>query len=745
MSDHFTDPDGDALTYTVTVSRPHYVTTALIPRQTSGLPGATYAPGSSWFDVDLRIHGQTVGDVVVTVVATDAIGLTETLDIAVTVVASALLGGTALISRERAHQLITARGESVEWFPLARSSGIPMTVQVIEPQPDVEAGQTSLFVAAENVGIDLVVSDVTISALPDGLKAVLASTNLEIILADRAYAGFFLVRGVRRQVLGLDIQEDTGHRLFHRFALGGAYLVGNAPPPSQAAIPTVSVTQGVRVLGDDGAVITIDRDDAVTSGGVIIQRTAAPITQQIRVSGEQQPLKTHRPFHDGQVGVEYDPVFLSFYSDGAYVLGSGGTPINSSWVSPGLLPPGLSKVQDAGVRTRTNSTGEWITGVPTQPGVFIYQPVYEGLGRSFTILVFNADGTPPPLHDWSVPELPPYPDADSRVLWSYVIPCNPYARINYASIFGLPTGFGRYDPPFTTPVASVYGYAAGIFNNIQGIPAGRQHNRFTNGRFPVRIVFGAEALIEDVEKVLAIGQSSVPSVAAVRPTQAVSVRAGASVVVGLTNWIRSTNVRPTYALSSAPSWVTLSGSTLTIAPGASVTPQDYTATVTASGTGVSDAVVTLTVTVTVPPAAAPLPSAPGNPWRVPGLRTSTHAAYTPRGDASSPFRTVVYVGTALTDSDTDWQLPQSMKDAAAMRASVDGVVYTWNTRVSGTQTQSLSVALFSAAGVRAHYYYWDATDVTPNRPPADAVWTLHQELQFLDTNGDVITDGPLNV
>ena len=543
LNDHFTDPDGDALTYVVTVSRPHYVTTALIPRQTSGLPGATYAPGSIWFDLDLRIHAQTVGDVVVTVVASDAIGLTETLDIAVTIEASDVLGRTALIGRTRVHETIQRYGE-----PVGLQGGDSDTVYPM--YAIVDTGNYSLGVAAAPGGgprydiavagpTRLTISDVDFRRLTAVDQRLLGQDNLDKKVTEPT-DGFFGFRGESWNIAAVEQRIEGQHLLSHTFTLDVVEAVsgGLGPLPTPGPAPTPG------------------------------PRTATPATQ---------------------VG-------------GAYHSGP-------SW--------------------------------------------YTLSGGTYT---FNP------------------PD-------------------------GLPLGD--------------YTFVFGFRDQRGGV--------------------SSQTVVVTVTAV-------VPTLAAVSATKAVDLEAGAAAVtvdVSSGAWYTAAHVTPTYALSSAPSWITLSGSTLTIAPGASVTPQDYTATITATGTGVADVPVTLTVTVTAPVAAA-LPSAPGNPWVVALVRTG--ANQTPRGADDGTVR--VYVGTATTFADSDFGRPASIAAAVQLRALIDGVVTTYTVESVGSSPSRIA---FSATARYGLFTPLEDTGVTPSRPTSAARWIQDQEVQFLDTNGNVITDGPTNV
>ena len=226
LNDHFTDPDGDALTYTVTVSRPHYVTTALIPRQTSGLPGATYAPGSIWFAVDLRIHAQTVGDVVVTVVATDAIGLTETLDIAVTIEASDVLGRTALIGRTRVHELIIRRGQDVVLVGGSTSTRYNVVANVGQSTQRLGVADSGISFAVEGP-TTLILSDVVFETLAAADRALLSIDNLNDPLTSSA-SGSIEVAGERYLFVSVEQRQDGSQLLSHTFTLENIRAVGAA-------------------------------------------------------------------------------------------------------------------------------------------------------------------------------------------------------------------------------------------------------------------------------------------------------------------------------------------------------------------------------------------------------------------------------------------------------------------------------------------------------------------------------------
>ena len=222
-----------------------------------------------------------------------------------------------------------------------------------------------------------------------------------------------------------------------------------------------------------------------------------------------------------------------------------------------------------------------------------------------------------------------------------------------------------------------------------------------------------------------------PTLAAVSATETASHEAGAqAATVDVSSWFTYEGAVPTYALSAAPSWITLAGSTLTIAPPSDVTAQDYTATVTASAAGVSAAVVTLTATVT-----AAVVVVPASPWTI---RAIDNASYeTPHGDDGDM---TVYPGTPQSDVSSGWDYPASIKAASSMRATIDGTEYTWTARVAFSRNFPSRLG-----GAYVLFYQWRGDTVTPSRPPRDAVWTVGQTVSFLDASGDVITDGPVSL
>ena len=478
LADHFTDPDGDALTYTVTVSRPHYVTTALIPRQTSGLPGATYAPGSSWFDVDLRIHGQTVGDVVVTVVATDAIGLTETLDIAVTIEASSVLGRAPLISRDRTRTLIQDSGEPVVLTGGATNAQYEL-VGIVETG-SLNLGESAAglsFAVAAPVLVTIADIDFQTLAAPD--RALLSLDNLNRTVT-QVQDGIFEFRGERYLIESVESIRASAHVLARRYTLQVLVQTAGTVPAATPQRPTFTVPELqylVNSLLDDPAVF------ALIGNRIWLQRAPAdaPLPFVLAVVTHVELSQTF-----GGERRLYAEIVLAYFAVDAAAVSAGIPPIKAALSA-------LTLLTDEGNATFANGFWSW-------------QLQYR---VPSSILTGSTDGN----GNGGTPPVPPAPVETLRV---------------------------------NTP----------------------------------------------------------------RPTA--SHEAGATAAtVDVAAWFSATNVTGlTYALSSAPSWITLSGSTLTIAPGASITAKDYTATITASGTVVSDVTATLTVTVT------PVVVGPDGSWTV---------------------------------------------------------------------------------------------------------------------------------
>ena len=87
----FSDPDGDALVYTLAVSTPEVVTAGLVSRQ-------VVTAGSVSVEQDLHLHGLGAGTTNVTVTATDPIGLAVSATVAVTVTPTAVSVADPLVS-----------------------------------------------------------------------------------------------------------------------------------------------------------------------------------------------------------------------------------------------------------------------------------------------------------------------------------------------------------------------------------------------------------------------------------------------------------------------------------------------------------------------------------------------------------------------------------------------------------------------------------------------------------------------
>ena len=94
LDDHFTDPDGDALTYSVAASAPNIVAASVVPRQ-------VVTAGSISVASDLHVHGLTVGAVTLTIAASDGIGLTETGALAASVILSVVFDASLVADMVR--------------------------------------------------------------------------------------------------------------------------------------------------------------------------------------------------------------------------------------------------------------------------------------------------------------------------------------------------------------------------------------------------------------------------------------------------------------------------------------------------------------------------------------------------------------------------------------------------------------------------------------------------------------------
>ena len=211
------------------------------------------------------------------------------------------------------------------------------------------------------------------------------------------------------------------------------------------------------------------------------------------------------------------------------------------------------------------------------------------------------------------------------------------------------------------------------------------------------------------------------TLAAVAATETATIEAGDTAqTVRVSAWY-TTNIVVTYALTSGPAWITLSGVTLTIAPGADVAADDYTATVTASGTGVSDAVVTLTVTVTAVPATPPMSASP----------------YQIRSILWPPDQGQYLIGTSIASASTTWTFPATINDStvSAIRITAGGVAY-----VSSGAVQFINY--FMESGERVANVAGSGLTGSSALPSA---WIIGDLVEFLDSGGNVITDGPTNV
>ena len=192
--------------------------------------------------------------------------------------------------------------------------------------------------------------------------------------------------------------------------------------------------------------------------------------------------------------------------------------------------------------------------------------------------------------------------------------------------------------------------------------------------------------------------------------------------------------------SDGPTWISGSSGGWTFTPPDGTAVGDYVFTF-LSRSPRGDVIYTpVTVTVTEPPAVTPgptLPSAPGNPWRVALVRTDG-ASFTPAGDV---FVIYVYVGTATTDASSSFGRSFAIGSARSLRVLVEGTIYTYGIVRVESRTSSSAFTATAIYGLQVQL----RRPATPSHPPDTAAWVLHQEVQFLDASGNVITDGPTNV
>ena len=228
----------------------------LVYRQTSGLPGAVYAPHSSWFAVDLRLHGVTAGDVTVGITASDKIGLEVRGAIAVTIEASATVGRAPLISRERVHETIARHGQPVVLVGGATGVAYNFLAQVNAGGLSLSTGTSALGLGAVPVAIDapvfLTLSDVDFQSVASERDLELLSVNRlgAVALAWSVDNGVFLFQGERWAIVGVERQIDAGHLLSHRFTLEQDVSLTASPTPDPQPVtetpdPTAPTAVGV--------------------------------------------------------------------------------------------------------------------------------------------------------------------------------------------------------------------------------------------------------------------------------------------------------------------------------------------------------------------------------------------------------------------------------------------------------------------------------------------------------------------
>ena len=726
LSTYAIEPDGAPLTYAVTA-----------------VPGGVTAhlDGARLF---LRgVLSDVTGDV--TVSAEDQYGVSVTTTIAVTVTAPPSEGPRApLISRERAHELIRRRGDVVQLTGGETSTVYQLTGVVdsggfalSEETRELRAGQFQIAVAAP---VRLTVSDIAMQTVDASDRALLSVDNLNDETTSAA-DGTFHFRGERWLVAGVNLDIDSGHVLAHRFTLEPFVTVAAFAIDDTLGVP-------LRTDGRPAGDIQLNPGDTATwtypppSTRVAFSRGSYRVydlnqqRQDSRLGGIELPAWV--TFSGTQVILTPPPgTGNRFYEFNVHGIGTGANRGEYPDVRLTVRVEGIYDVrvvrgtsEQLDMRTFTSDNSIAVLGVVSGPlwattfqwFVNFRPPADLALGYyTFSVFGRTAGGGITPTVNVIVqvaavaPRLTANYAAETASHEAGATAATLDVAGWYTAIVVVPTYALSGAPSWITLSGSTLTIAPGA--------------SVTPDDYMATVTASAPGMSDAVVTLTVTVTAPPPrALAAVSATQAASIEAGATAqVVDVAAWYTTTNVVPTYALSGAPSWVTLSGSTLTIAPGADVTPDDYTATVTASGTGVSDAVVTLTVTVTAVVVVSQ------NPWSVRWIRDQSWAH--PRGDDGEMS---VYAGTAATDTDDDWDFPQTIKDAHSMRATISGTVYTWTTRVAAGTFSAASAMYF-------RWYQWRGDAVSPSRPPTSARWTLHQPLEFLDASGNVITDGPINV
>ena len=203
LSTYAIEPDGAPLTYAV-----------------NAVPGGVTAhlDGARLF---LRgVLSDVTGDV--TVSAADQYGVSVTTTIAVTVTAPPSEGPRApLITRERVHELVTRRGQSVTLIDL-NDDVYPMIAfwpgdnTVVVPSAQAEGADTQELDISLGAN-EIYVSDIEISALPSDVQAQLETAALYGVTREQTPK--FVARGLQFRMSGKTVWEDGPHRLLHVFEL----------------------------------------------------------------------------------------------------------------------------------------------------------------------------------------------------------------------------------------------------------------------------------------------------------------------------------------------------------------------------------------------------------------------------------------------------------------------------------------------------------------------------------------------
>ena len=165
---HFRDPDGDSLSYAVSQSKDHYFQLNIVGDE-------------------LRLYAQLVGNVAVTVVATDAIGLTANTTFNVEIEESKVHARTPIMTGKRAAQVINNRGE---WIQLDfDGSLIKMKAIVVATAPATSSTDRAEFQTAFPEEYSVVIPDVTLHRLlSQSQRTAITEFNLNVsseILAEK--------------------------------------------------------------------------------------------------------------------------------------------------------------------------------------------------------------------------------------------------------------------------------------------------------------------------------------------------------------------------------------------------------------------------------------------------------------------------------------------------------------------------------------------------------------------------------